>query len=78
MSKYRLKIILILIITSLISSCAIFGEPTEVDETTGLTDYEVLKKLRQLNSQRIGLELYQSMKRPKKNFQTQNLHHSLN
>jgi len=44
MSKYRLKIILILIITSLISSCAIFGEPTEVDETTGLTDYEVLKK----------------------------------
>jgi len=44
MSKYRLKIILILIITSLISSCAIFGEPTEIDETSGLSDYEVLEK----------------------------------
>ena len=44
MIKYRLKLILILIITSLISSCAIFGDPTEVDETTGLSDYEVIEK----------------------------------
>jgi len=44
MNKYHLKIILILIITSLISSCAIFGDPTEVDETSGLTDYEVMQK----------------------------------
>jgi outer membrane protein assembly factor BamD len=44
MSKYRLKIILILIITSLISSCAIFGDPTEIDETSGLSDYEVYEK----------------------------------
>jgi len=46
MSKYCLKIISILIIASLISSCAIFGDPTEVDETTGLTDYEVYEKAR--------------------------------
>ena len=38
------KSFLILIISSLISSCAIFGEPTEVDETYGLSDYEVLDK----------------------------------
>ena len=30
-------------IAILVSSCAIFGDPTEVDETTGLTDYEVLE-----------------------------------
>ena len=46
MSKYCLKIILILIIASLIFSCAIFGDPTEIDETTGLTDYEVYEKAR--------------------------------
>ena len=44
MNKLFFNRIYILIITILLSSCAIFGEPTEVDETTGLTDYEVLEK----------------------------------
>jgi len=44
LKKNFLKVTLILIITSLISSCAIFGDPTEIDETTGLSDYEVLEK----------------------------------
>jgi outer membrane protein assembly factor BamD len=39
--------IYIFIITILLSSCAIFGDPTEIDETTGLTDYEVLQKAKQ-------------------------------
>jgi len=38
------KIFLIISLSILLSSCAIFGDPTEVDETTGLTDYEVLQK----------------------------------
>jgi outer membrane protein assembly factor BamD len=44
MKNYYLKNILILIITILVSSCAIFGEPDEIDETTGLNDYEVYEK----------------------------------
>ena len=44
MKKSLYNFINIFIITILLSSCAIFGEPTEVDETTGLTDYEVLEK----------------------------------
>jgi len=43
MKKYFFRIFFFLIISSLVSSCAIFGEPTENDETTGLTDYEVLE-----------------------------------
>jgi outer membrane protein assembly factor BamD len=35
---------LIISLSISLSSCAIFGDPTEVDETTGLTDYEVLQK----------------------------------
>jgi len=35
--------ILLTIITILLSSCIIFGDPTEIDETTGLTDIEVLE-----------------------------------
>jgi outer membrane protein assembly factor BamD len=35
----------IFIITILVSSCAIFGDPTEIDETSGLTDYEVMQKV---------------------------------
>ena len=44
MNNFFLNCIITLIITSLLSSCAIFGEPTEIDETSGLTDYEVLEK----------------------------------
>lgn len=44
MNKLLHNYISILIITILVSSCAIFGEPTEVDETTGLTDYEAFEK----------------------------------
>jgi len=44
MNNFFLNRITILIITILLSSCAIFGEPTEIDETSGLTDYEVLEK----------------------------------
>ena len=44
MNNLFLNRIITLIITILLSSCAIFGEPTEVDETSGLTDYEVLEK----------------------------------
>jgi len=43
MNKLFLKYFLPLIISILVSSCAIFGDPTEIDETTGLTDYEVLE-----------------------------------
>ena len=43
MIKFYLKYFFTLIITILLCSCAIFGEPTEIDETTGLTDYEVLQ-----------------------------------
>jgi len=35
--------LLLTIITILLSSCIIFGDPTEIDETTGLTDIEVLE-----------------------------------
>jgi len=38
------KTLISFIITILLSSCAIFGEPTEIDETTGLSDVEVLDK----------------------------------
>ena len=38
------KFFLIISLSIFLSSCAIFGDPTEVDETTGLTDYEVLQK----------------------------------
>ena len=38
------KFFLIISLSISLSSCAIFGDPTEVDETTGLTDYEVLQK----------------------------------
>jgi len=38
------KIILIISLSFFLSSCAIFGDPTEIDETTGLSDYEVLQK----------------------------------
>jgi outer membrane protein assembly factor BamD len=38
------KFFLIISLSMFLSSCAIFGDPTEVDETTGLTDYEVLQK----------------------------------
>ena len=44
MIKLFLKYFLPIIISILFSSCAIFGEPTEVDETTGLNDYEVFEK----------------------------------
>ena len=44
MNSLLIKHLYILIITILLSSCAIFGEPTEVDETYGLTDYEVFDK----------------------------------
>lgn len=44
MIKSLIKYFNILIITILLSSCAIFGDPTEVDETLGLTDYESLQK----------------------------------
>ena len=44
MNNFFLNCIITLIITILLSSCAIFGEPTEIDETSGLTDYEVLEK----------------------------------
>ena len=44
MNNFFLNRITTLIITILLSSCAIFGEPTEIDETSGLTDYEVLEK----------------------------------
>jgi len=43
MNKLFLNHIYTLIITILLSSCAIFGDPTEIDETTGLTDNEVLQ-----------------------------------
>lgn len=35
---------IIISLSFLLSSCAIFGDPTEIDETTGLSDYEVLRK----------------------------------
>jgi outer membrane protein assembly factor BamD len=38
------NVILMFIVSILLSSCAIFGDPTDFDETTGLTDYEVLQK----------------------------------
>jgi len=38
------KFSLIISLSIFLSACAIFGDPTEIDETTGLTDYEVLKK----------------------------------
>ena len=44
MIKLFLKFFLLLIISILVSSCAIFGDPTEVDETSGLTDYEAFEK----------------------------------
>ena len=44
MIKLFLKYFLLLIISILVSSCAIFGDPKEIDETSGLTDYEVLEK----------------------------------
>jgi len=44
MNNFFLNRITTLIITILLSSCAIFGDPTDTDETTGLTDYEVLEK----------------------------------
>ena len=44
MNKLLFHYINILIITILLSSCAIFGDPTEIDETSGLTDYEVMQK----------------------------------
>ena len=50
MNKLLLKLSLSVIITILISSCAIFGEPTEIDETSGLTDYEVLQKARAIEN----------------------------
>jgi len=43
MNNFLLNRITTLIITILLSSCAIFGDPTEIDETTGLNDYEVLE-----------------------------------
>ena len=39
-----IRFVLIISLSFLLSSCVIFGDPTEVDETTGLTDYEVLQK----------------------------------
>lgn len=39
-----IKSLLIISLSIFLSSCAIFGEPNERDETTGLSDYEVLKK----------------------------------
>ena len=44
MNRLFLKYFLLLIISILVSSCAIFGDPTEIDETSGLTDYEALEK----------------------------------
>ena len=48
MNNYCFKVISILIISSLVSSCAIFGDPTEIDETSGLSDYEVLQKAEEI------------------------------
>jgi len=39
-----IRFVLIISLSFLLSSCVIFGDPTEVDETTGLTDYEVFQK----------------------------------
>ena len=50
MIKLFLKYFLLLIISILVSSCAIFGDPTEIDETSGLTDYEVLEKATTIQS----------------------------
>ena len=44
MNKVLINQINILIIAILLSSCAIFGDPTEIDETSGLSDYEALEK----------------------------------
>jgi len=38
------KFVLIISLSFFLSSCAIFGDPTEIDETLGLNDYEVLQK----------------------------------
>jgi len=46
MNKFLLLYINTLIITILLSSCALFGDPTEIDETSGLTDYEVMEKVK--------------------------------
>lgn len=50
MRNLSIKYIYIIIITILVSSCAIFGDPTEVDETTGLTDVEVLEKAQNIEA----------------------------
>jgi len=44
MNKFIMIYIQTLIIAILVSSCAIFGDPDEIDETSGLTDYEVYDK----------------------------------
>jgi outer membrane protein assembly factor BamD len=44
MFKVSINLLSKLIIAILLSSCAIFGDPTEIDETTGLSDLEVLEK----------------------------------
>jgi outer membrane protein assembly factor BamD len=44
MNNFFLNRIATIIITILLSSCAIFGEPTEIDETSGLSDLEVMEK----------------------------------
>ena len=50
MKKITFNLLLIVILSILISSCAIFGDPTEVDETMGLTDYEVLEKAKSIEN----------------------------
>ena len=37
-----IKLFIIISLSIYLSSCAIFGDPVEIDETTGLSDYEVL------------------------------------
>jgi len=43
-STITIKFLLIISLSIFLSSCIIFGDPTEVDETTGLTDYQILQK----------------------------------
>ncbi len=50
MKKTTFNILIILILSILNSSCAIFGDPTEVDETLGLNDYEVLEKAKSVEN----------------------------
>jgi len=39
-----IKFSLIISLSIFLSACVIFGDPTEIDETSGMSDYEVLQK----------------------------------